>query len=137
MELPVPHTLFTTPFLAMGVLFGLGTGMAAGLAPRRFAAMLGLAPVNSGGVNEIRAQYGGVFAAAGLVCAAALAGELPRESALVLLATIFGGLLAGRLASAAANRGFSGYSPTIRALHAIDTTGFVLSLAALAAERAA
>ena len=63
---------------------------------------------------------------------AAFFGALSRESAFVVLATVFGGLIAGRLVSLGINGGFAGYGPTIVALYAIDALGFVLSVTAFA-----
>jgi hypothetical protein len=54
-----------------------------------------------------------------------------RPTAFVLLAAVFGGLIAGRLVSLALNGGLTGYGPMIRALYAIDAIGFALSITAL------
>jgi Domain of unknown function (DUF4345) len=126
---------FGTLVLAIALLFCLATTWSSGTAPGRFAERLGLVLANPGGVNEIRAQYAGFFLAVAAMCAASLAGALPRRTAFVLLAVVFGGLIAGRLVSLALDRGVAGYGPTIRALYAIDAIGFALSLAAIAAER--
>lgn len=126
---------FATLVLAIAVLFCLLTAWQSGLAPRAFAERLGLAVANSGGENEVRAQYAGFFLAVGAVCAAALAGLMPRQAALIVLAVVFGGLIAGRLVSLALNGGVAGYGATIRALYAIDAVGFALALAALIIEK--
>jgi hypothetical protein len=127
--------LFGTIVLVVGGLFSLLTTWSSGSAPRAFAARLGLAVVDAGGVNEIRAQYAGFFFAAALACSAALAGWLPRQAAFVVLAVIFGGLLAGRVASLAIDGGLAGYGPTIRALHVIDAMGLCLAVVALVVDR--
>jgi hypothetical protein len=126
---------FGTLVLTIATLFCLATTWSSGRAPGRFAERLGLALANPGGVNEIRAQYAGFFLAVAAMCAASLAGALPRLTAFVLLAVVFGGLIAGRLVSLALDRGVAGYGPTIRALYAIDAIGFALAVAAIAAER--
>ena len=126
---------FGTLVLTIAVLFCLATTWSSGIAPGRFAERLGLALANPGGVNEIRAQYAGFFLAVAAMCAASLAGALARLTAFVLLAVVFGGLIAGRLVSLALDRGVAGYGPTIRALYAIDALGFALALAAIAAEQ--
>jgi len=126
---------FGTLVLTIATLFCLATAWSSGRAPGRFAERLGLALANPGGVNEIRAQYAGFFLAVAAMCAASLAGALPRLTAFVLLAVVFGGLIAGRLVSLALDRGVAGYGPTIRALYAIDAIGFALAVAAIAAER--
>jgi hypothetical protein len=123
--------LFGTFVLTLCGLFFLLTTWRSAAAPATFAARLGLGVVNAGGVNEIRAQYAGFFFAAALVCGAALAGLLARQSALLVIAVIFGGLIGGRLASLAIDRGVAGYGATIRALLVIDAVGFALAIAAL------
>lgn len=122
---------FATFVLILWAFFGLLTALAAGLQPTRFAQSLGLAIANSGGLNEIRAQYAGFFLACSLVCVAALAGAVPRYSAFLLLTVVFAGLISGRLLSLALNHGVSGYPPAIRALYVIDSLGLLLSFAAL------
>src|SRR5215470_106211 len=112
--------LFGTTVLVAGTFFFLLTTWSSGTAPQQFAARLGLAVADAGGVNEIRAQYAGFFLAAALVCGAALVGFVARQSALVVIAVIFGGLIGGRLASLAIDRSVAGYGATIRALLVID-----------------
>lgn len=107
------------------------------MAPARFAERLGLAIANTGGYNEIRAQYAGFFLAVAVVCGASLAGVVSRQAAFVVLIVVFGGLIAGRLASLALDGGAAGYGPTIRSLYLIDGIGFTLAIAALAVDRQA
>jgi len=121
---------FGTAVLIVGVLFCLLTTWSSGARPESFAERLGLQIVNAGGVNEIRAQYAGFFLAVAIICAASLAGLLSRQASFVVLGTVFGGLLAGRLASLAFNGGTAGYGPTILALYAIDAIGLALVVAA-------
>lgn len=97
----------------------------------------GLTIANAGGYNEIRSQYAGFFLAAAAVCAIALGGLVPRRAAFIVLAVIFGGLFAGRLASLGLNGGIGGYSPTILALYAIDAVGLALAMTAMAVDRQA
>ncbi len=123
--------LFGTVVLAVGGLFFLLTTWSSASAPGQFAARLGLAITDAGGLNEIRAQYAGFFLAAALACGAALSGWLPRQAALLMMIVIFGGLIGGRLVSLALDGGISGYGPTIRALYIIDAVGLGLSVAAL------
>ncbi len=127
---------FGAVVLTVGALFFLLTTISASLNPERFGEQLGLKIINAGGVNEIMAQYPGFFLAAAGVCIAALPGWLPRSTAFVTLAAIFGGLIAGRLVSLVLNGGLSGYGPTIQALYVIDAIGFVLALAAASLESA-
>ncbi len=116
-------------FLAAAVLFFLFTAWSSGVAPDKFASQLGLGIANAGGANEIRAQYAGFFLAAALVCAGALLGILPKLTAFIVLAMIFGGLIAGRLLSLALNGGIDGFGPAILALYAIDGAGLIAAAA--------
>ncbi len=128
---------FGTFVLTIAVLFFLMTTWSSGSAPAKFAERLGLAIANAGGTNEIRAQYAGFFLAAAIVCIFALVGALSRQAAFVMLAAIFGGLIGGRVTSFVADGGSTGYPPTIMALYAIDSIGFVLALAGFAFDRTA
>ena len=104
--------------------------MESGTDPNLFAERLGLTVANAGGVNEIRSQYSGFFLAAAVVCGVSLAGILSRDISFVVLGTIFGGLIFGRITSLALNGGIAGYGSTILALFAIDTVGFALAVTA-------
>ena len=121
---------FGTAVLVVAALFGLLTTWSAGAAPEVFAGRLGLKVMNAGGSNEIRAQYAAVFLAIAVVCLASLAGVLLRQAAFVVLSTVFGGLIVGRVFSLVANGGTAGYGPTILALYFIDATGLAVSVAA-------
>ena len=127
---------FGTAVLVAAMIFCLLTTWTAATGPGKFAESLGLTIANAGGVNEIHAQYAGFFFAAALVCAAALAGMISRQAGFVALAMIFGGLIAGRVASYILNGGTAGYSPRIISLYAIDSVGFALAFAGLMLGRA-
>jgi hypothetical protein len=129
--------LFGTVVLAIAALFCLVTSWSSAVAPGQFAERLGLAVASAGGSNEIRAQYAGFFLAVAVLCAAALGGAVPRQAGFIVLAVVFGGLIAGRLVSLALDRGVAGYGPTILALYAIDSLGFALAVAALLLDRLA
>jgi hypothetical protein len=126
---------FGTFVLVAAVLFCLFTAWSSGFTPKEFAARLGLTIASADGYNEIRAQYSGFFLMTGAICVAAMSGAMSRRSAFIVLAVIFGGLITGRLASLAANRGFGGYTSTILALYAIDATGLILALTAMAIDK--
>jgi hypothetical protein len=126
---------FVTGFLIVSVLFTAWTGYTSMAAPARFAQPLGYALVGLDGRNEIRAQYGGFFLAVAVSGVLALAGRIPRSAALLVNVILFGGLIGGRLISLAVDGRMDGYSAIIRALFFIDSTGFLLSIAALSAER--
>jgi hypothetical protein len=116
-------------------VFCLFTAGSSGFAVQQFAHRLGLIVAGPDGYNEIRAQYAGFFLAGAVMCIAALAGRVSRQSVLLLLCVTFGGLLAGRLASLVLNRGLTGYGPTIRVLYLIDAIGFALSITAISVDR--
>jgi hypothetical protein len=122
---------FGTFVLTLASLFGILTAWLAAMRPGNFAARLGLAISNAGGINEVRAQYAGFFLAVSLVCIATLFGGLSRQTAFIVLIVVFAGLISGRLVSLVLNHGTSGYPPTILALYAIDSIGLLLSLIAL------
>jgi hypothetical protein len=122
--------VFGAGVLVIATLFCLLTTWKSSTNPNLFAERLGLTVANPGGVNEIRAQYAGCFLATAIVCIASLAGVLPREISFVVLGTIFGGLIFGRLTSLALNGGVAGYGPTILALYVIDAVGFALAVTA-------
>jgi hypothetical protein len=126
---------FGTYVLVIASISGLLTAWLAGTHPSDFAQSLGLSIANSGGINEVRAQYAGFFLAVSLVCIASLAGAVPRPSAFLLLTVLFAGLIGGRLLSLALNHGTSGYPPAILALYAIDSLGLILSLSAFSLDR--
>ena len=119
--------------IVLGTLgtFCLFTTWSSATRPARFAEQLGLAAMNSGGVNEIRSQYAGFFGAVALCCGGGLVGAIPRPAVFLLLAVVFGGLIVGRLISLVVNHGFDGFGPTIRALYLIDAIGFTTALLAL------
>src|SRR5260370_22856667 len=88
---------FQTSVLTIATLFCLLTTWSSGTAPARFAERLGLAIANSGGYNEIRAQYAGFFLAGAVRCGASLAGVAPPQAPLFCLTVVFVRPHAGRL----------------------------------------
>ena len=127
--------LFGTAVLSVIALFFLSTSWGSFSNPKQFAERLGFALPGEDGLNEIRAQYGGFFLAAAVCGMLALAGWIPRSTAFVVNATIFGGLVAGRLVSLFLDGGIRKYGPLIRALFVIDALGFALSVVAFTLER--
>jgi len=124
----------STLYLAVAALFFLATGAVALAQPQRFAAALDLATVRAGGSNEVRAQYGGLFAGLGVVCALAALGIVEWRFGLGVAAITFGGVIAGRLAGLVIDRSVAGYGPTVRTLFLVDATGCALAVAALLLE---
>lgn len=86
-----------------------------------------------GGMNEIRAQYGGFFAAVTIVCVLGIFGRIRPSAALILMAAIYGGVLFGRLVSLGLDgvEVFSAYPPLLQRAHVIDLVGLIWSLAAI------
>jgi hypothetical protein len=128
--------LFGIAVLSISTLFFLGTSWSSFSDPRKFGERLGLALPGADGLNEVRAQYGGFFLAVAVCGAVALAGLIPRGTALVVNATVFGGLIAGRIVSLFLDGSIKKYGPLIRALFVIDALGFAAALAALILETA-
>jgi hypothetical protein len=126
---------YGTVVLMIGALFCLMTAWSSGFAPKEFAGRLGLTIASADGYNEIRAQYAGFFLMIAAICVAAVAGSVSRRSVFMVLAVLFGGLIAGRVVSLFLNRGFGGYGSTILALYGIDATGLILALTAMAADK--
>src|SRR5260221_5894124 len=101
-------SIFGTAVLVSNILFFLLTTWSSATAPESFAAKLGLGIVNTGGINEIRAQYSGFFLAAALVFAASLFGLLSRQTSFVVLGAVFGRLLRGRPVNLSPKAGVAG-----------------------------
>jgi hypothetical protein len=127
-------TFLGTAVLTIATLFALATSVNSFLIPRQFAQLLGLAITGADGINEVRAQYGGFFLAVAASGTAALSGVIAPQAGLIVMATVFGGLIFGRLVSLTLDGGMKGYGATIRALFVIDSIGLAAALAALAAE---
>jgi hypothetical protein len=124
----------STIYLALAALFFVGSGAYATSKPRQFAAALDLTTVRAGGLNEVRAQYGGLFLVLGMACALATFGIMERRFVLGAAALTFGGVIVGRLFGLVLDRGFAGYGPTVRNLFLVDATGCALAVAALVLE---
>lgn len=129
------QTIFGPLYLGFAALFFFYTAWSSGFQPEQFAHSLGLGIIDPGGYAEIRGQYMGFFFMSAMLCVLSLCQIIPRISAYITLAVIFGGLIIGRLANLVIHRSFTGYSPTISALHLIDGIGFVLAVTAIIAGR--
>jgi hypothetical protein len=125
---------FSTIYLALAALFFVGSGVLALARPQQFAATLDLTSLRAGGLNEVRAQYGGFFVALGLACGLAMLGILQRRFGLGAAALTFGGVIAGRLAGLLADRSLAGYGRGVRNLFLVDAAGCALAVAALLIE---
>jgi hypothetical protein len=129
------RTAFLPMVLMASALFTAWTGFSSLTAPTEFGKQIGYSVAGMDGRNEVRAQYGGFFLAVTLASVLALTGVVPRQAGFLVNAVVFGGLIAGRLASLAIDGGLGGYGPVIRALFVIDTTGFTLSIIAFFMDR--
>ncbi|MBY0276845.1 DUF4345 family protein [Candidatus Binatia bacterium] len=115
----------TRLFLAVNVLLWLPYGIYCLVAPGFLAAAAGVAATTPTGATELRAMYGGLQAAIGLLALAAVLRRDLERTALTALAFLALGLFTGRLFGAFRDGGLSGY--TIGAL-VLESTLTVLSV---------
>jgi len=113
---------FSTIYLAVAALFFAGSGAYALARPLSFAGALDLSALRAGGLNEVRAQYGGFFLVLGVV---------DRRFGLGAAVVTLGGVAGGRLLGLVIDRGVAGYGPGIRGLLLVDSAGCALAIAAL------
>jgi hypothetical protein len=85
-----------------GALVTIGLGMLGLVRPLAAAKLVGIEPIGTLGVSEVRATYGGLFTALGLC---ALVAQSPVVFTVVGLG--WAGIAAGRLVSVFADRSFS------------------------------
>ena len=97
-------------FLGLSVLIWLPYGVYCLLAPHALAASAGLTAVSATGTTELRAMYGGLQMAIGLLAAFALFRGSLRPAALVALGFLTLGLGTGRLFGMALDGDVSQYS---------------------------
>lgn len=126
MALPVINTIL----VVFGLFFAY-TAVVSFRTPVPFARGLGLEPSGRSGAIEIRAQYGGFFAAAGLAQFAVFGGLISASAALFVGLVIFGGLIAGRGAAFFVGDKDEKLLPIISALYWIDGGGFVAAVIGL------
>jgi len=87
-------------FLALSALIWLPYGLYCFFQPAFLAEAAGVAAVSPSGETELRAMYGGLQAAVGLLCGLALFRPSLRRPALVTVAFVVGGLFVARLGGA-------------------------------------
>ena len=116
--------------LAFGLFFAY-TAIVSFRTPVPFAQGLGLEPNGRSGAIEIRAQYGGFFAAAGLAQFAVFAGLVSAQTALFVGLVIFGGLIAGRIPAFFVGARGEKLLPIISALYWIDGLGCLAAIVGL------
>jgi len=115
----------TRIFLAANVLLWLPYGLYCLASPGFLSEAAGVAATTATGTTELRAMYGGLQAAIGLLALAAVLRPDLQRTALVALAFLAGGLFTARVFGAFADGGLSGY--TIGAL-VLESTLTVLSV---------
>lgn len=85
------------------------------------------------GLNEIRGQYGGFFLLTALFACFGAVGYIRPTSVLAYLIVLYGGVFLGRaihLLSVGFDE-FATYPPAMQAIHLVDLTGLLLSVAAI------
>lgn len=110
-------------FLWLLAAFDVGFGLFALLAPERAAGGVGLQLADAGAHGEIRAIYGGMMLAMGLVTAGALVWNRPDW--LLALGLVWCGLVLGRLVSVIAD-GPARLTLVIGAVEAISAVTMIL-----------
>jgi hypothetical protein len=108
----------TRIFLALSTLLWLPYGLYCLLRPASLAAAAGVAFQSATGSTELRAMYGGLEAALGVLAALALRRSSLVRPALVAIGFLTAGLAAGRLVGVALDGGFSSYTAMALGLEA-------------------
>ena len=97
-------------FLAFAALIWLPYGIFCFFQPGFLAGAAGVSAADATATTELRAMYGGLQAAIGVLAALAFARPSLRRPALVMLLTLCTGLGVSRLLGAALDAGFSAYT---------------------------
>ena len=98
------------PFLGLSALVWFPYGLYCFFAPGALAASAGVTFTSATGATELRAMYGGLQAALGLLAFAAMQRPALTRPALVTLATVTAGLGSARLLGAVIDGAWSGYT---------------------------
>ncbi len=122
--------IINTILVAFGLFFAY-TAVVSFRTPVPFARGLGLEANGRSGAIEIRAQYGGFFAAAALTQFAVFGGLISAQMALFVGLVIFGGLIVGRLLALLPSAESGKLLPIIAALYWIDGIGCLAALIGL------
>ena len=97
-------------FLGLSALVWLPYGLYCFVAPTALAALAGVTFTTATGATELRAMYGGLQAALGLLAFAGLQRASLTRPALITLATVTAGLGSARLLGALSDGAWSGYT---------------------------
>ncbi len=92
-------------FLALAALVWTPYGLYLMFAPGALEGLAGVAATSAAATTELRAMYGGLQTAVGVLCVAALVRERFAPAVLAVSAVLTGGLLTGRLVGAAMDAG--------------------------------
>jgi hypothetical protein len=119
----------TSLFLGLSALVWLGYGLYCFVAPQSLADGAGVAFRSPTGATELRAMYGGLQAAIGVLAALGALRARWRRHALVALVFLTGGLASARLAGLALDGGTSAYTAVALAFEWASTAAalFLLS----------
>src|SRR5512134_944627 len=119
----------TRIFLALSALLWLPYGIYCFAAPASLAEAAGVAFQSPTGSTELRAMYGGLQAAIGLLAALGALQPGWRRPALGALGFLTAGLGAARLAGLALDGGFSSYTGTALAFESVSAAAAFVLLA--------
>lgn len=97
-------------FLALSALLWFPYGLFCFFAPTLLAGNAGVVFTSATGATELRAMYGGLQAALGLLAFAGMQRETLRRPALITLFTVTAGLGTARLLGALTDGAWSGYT---------------------------
>ena len=97
-------------FLALSTPIWLGYGIYCFLEPGSLAGAAGIGALTATGTTELRAMYGGLQAALGVLCLCGVLWVSMRRPALVALSFMTGGLALARFAAAFVDGSFGEYS---------------------------
>ena len=97
-------------FLIATAIIFLPYGIFCFLKPAMLSEAAGVSAVSSTGTTELRAMYGGLQAAVGVLAIVAFFNSLLVDAFLVALITVSAGLLIGRTAGLIMDRGYTGYT---------------------------
>ncbi len=100
----------TKIFLGVNALLFIGYGLVCLAAPSVVADSAGLAMLNGDGAAELRAMYGGLQTAVGMLALAALLRSELQPPVLFVLAFLFFGLASARLLGAIVESGVGSYT---------------------------
>jgi hypothetical protein len=99
----------TRAFLLLQGVMWLGYGIYCLLTPQALAGLAGITATSATAIVELRAMYGGLQSAIGVLALLAGSAASWRREGLVALLFVYSGLALARLASAAATGEFSSY----------------------------